>query len=132
MHDTPVRMLAKGVIRGIVPWRRARAFFAQRLRCRLCEETLAAHVVATDPTLTRCVYEHRLNGRRHVRIGKYSVQRLHCWLCEETLAAHVVATNATLVWCTTINVHRFPLCHMVKVEQKREDQDRNCEADQDS
>eukprot|EP00200_Dunaliella_tertiolecta_P012627 CAMPEP_0202373002 /NCGR_PEP_ID=MMETSP1127-20130417/4091_1 /ASSEMBLY_ACC=CAM_ASM_000462 /TAXON_ID=3047 /ORGANISM="Dunaliella tertiolecta, Strain CCMP1320" /LENGTH=2753 /DNA_ID=CAMNT_0048969731 /DNA_START=204 /DNA_END=8465 /DNA_ORIENTATION=+ len=53
MHDTPVRMLAKGVIRGIVPWRRARAFFAQRLRCRLCEETLAAHVVATDPTLTR-------------------------------------------------------------------------------
>lgn len=54
MHDTPVRMLSKGVIRGIVPWRRARAFFAQRLRCRLCEETLAAHVVATDPTLTRC------------------------------------------------------------------------------
>jgi hypothetical protein len=34
MHDTPARMLAVGVLRGIVPWRRARAFFVARLRRR--------------------------------------------------------------------------------------------------
>ena len=34
MHDTPARMLAVGVLRGIVPWRRARAFFVDRLRRR--------------------------------------------------------------------------------------------------
>ena len=34
MHDTPARMLAVGVLRGIVPWRRARTFFVARLRRR--------------------------------------------------------------------------------------------------
>jgi acetyl-CoA carboxylase / biotin carboxylase 1 len=34
MHDTPARMLAVGVLRGIVPWRQARAFFVLRLRRR--------------------------------------------------------------------------------------------------
>lgn len=53
MHDTPVRMLAKGVIEGVVPWAGARAFFARRLRRRLAEEALAAHAVAADPGLNR-------------------------------------------------------------------------------
>ena len=44
MHDTPVRMLAKGVIRSIVPMAKARRFFAARLRRRMTEETLAGHV----------------------------------------------------------------------------------------
>jgi acetyl-CoA carboxylase/biotin carboxylase 1 len=44
MHDTPVRMLAKGVIRSIVPLSRARRFFTARLRRRMTEETLAGHV----------------------------------------------------------------------------------------
>ncbi len=37
MHDTPVRMLAKGVLHGIVPWSRARPFLFQRLtrRCAM-------------------------------------------------------------------------------------------------
>lgn len=34
LHDTPTRMLAKGVLRGIVPWANARAFFHTRLRRR--------------------------------------------------------------------------------------------------
>ena len=34
MHDTPVRMLAKGVLHGIVPWSRARPFLATRLKRR--------------------------------------------------------------------------------------------------
>ena len=34
MHDTPVRMVAKGVLHGIVPWSEARPFLAARLRRR--------------------------------------------------------------------------------------------------
>lgn len=34
MHDSPVRMVAKGVLRGIVPWQQARPFLAARLRRR--------------------------------------------------------------------------------------------------
>lgn len=34
MHDSPVRMVAKGVLRGIVPWEQARPFLAARLRRR--------------------------------------------------------------------------------------------------
>ena len=34
MHDTPVRMVAKGVLHGIVPWACARGFLATRLRRR--------------------------------------------------------------------------------------------------
>lgn len=34
MHDTPVRMVAKGVLRGIVPWPQARPFMVARLRRR--------------------------------------------------------------------------------------------------
>ena len=34
MHDTPVRMVAKGVLRGIVPWPQARPFMIARLRRR--------------------------------------------------------------------------------------------------
>ena len=34
MHDTPVRMVAKGVLHGIVPWSEARPFLASRLRRR--------------------------------------------------------------------------------------------------
>jgi acetyl-CoA carboxylase/biotin carboxylase 1 len=44
MHDGPVRMLAKGVLRGIVPWAAARAFLAGRLRRRLAEEALVKHI----------------------------------------------------------------------------------------
>lgn len=34
MHDTPTRMVAKGVLHGIVPWSRARPFLALRLKRR--------------------------------------------------------------------------------------------------
>ena len=39
MHDTPARMVAKGVLRGVVPWARARPFFTWRLR-RRCVPTI--------------------------------------------------------------------------------------------
>jgi len=51
MHDTPVRMAAKGVLAGIVPWAGARAFLARRLRRRLAEDELAKHAAAADAGL---------------------------------------------------------------------------------
>jgi len=53
MHDTPVRMLAKKVIRGIVPWEDSRKFFALRLRRRLAEQALCRHVQSADESITR-------------------------------------------------------------------------------
>lgn len=52
MHDTPIRMLAKGVIKGIVPWEMSRAFFATRLKRRLMEDTLSSHVQSTDVAIS--------------------------------------------------------------------------------
>ena len=52
MHDTPVRMQAKGVIRSIVPWENARMFFALRLRRRLAEQSLCHHVQAADEKIS--------------------------------------------------------------------------------
>eukprot|EP00898_Chlorokybus_atmophyticus_P001157 jgi/Chlat1/2041/Chrsp164S00134 len=40
LHDTPYRMAAKGVLRGVVPWREARRFFIKRLRVRLGLQSL--------------------------------------------------------------------------------------------
>jgi len=45
LHDTPGRMLAKGVISSTVPWKRARSFFYWRLRRRLAEFALRKHVM---------------------------------------------------------------------------------------
>ena len=52
MHDTPVRMLAKNVIRGIIPWEDSRRFFALRLRRRLAEQALCRHVQSADELIT--------------------------------------------------------------------------------
>jgi len=41
LHDRPERMLAKGVIRDIVPWRRCRSYFYWRLKRRFEELRLA-------------------------------------------------------------------------------------------
>ena len=52
LHDTPVRMAAKGVIRGVVPWHKARTFFAQRLNRCLLQESLQGHICSADTFLT--------------------------------------------------------------------------------
>lgn len=46
LHDTPGRMLEKGVISGIVPWKSSRTFFANRLRRRLAEARVGKHKLA--------------------------------------------------------------------------------------
>ncbi|KAK9805253.1 hypothetical protein WJX72_008860 [[Myrmecia] bisecta] len=53
MHDTPVRMVAKGVLRGIVPWEAARPFLATRLQRRLSEAALVQEVRAADARVSK-------------------------------------------------------------------------------
>ncbi|KAL4525084.1 hypothetical protein Ndes2526A_g07171 [Nannochloris sp. 'desiccata'] len=53
MHDTPQRMMAKGVLRGVVPWMESRAFFSARLRRRMAEEALLRHIKAADSEVSR-------------------------------------------------------------------------------
>ncbi|KNC52811.1 acetyl-CoA carboxylase [Thecamonas trahens ATCC 50062] len=46
LHDTPGRMLAKGVVKSVVPWRNARRFFYWRMSRRVGLHGLARKLVA--------------------------------------------------------------------------------------
>jgi len=52
LHDRPGRMIAKGVIRDVVPWERAREYFYWRVRRRLAQDGLVAQLKAADGDLT--------------------------------------------------------------------------------
>ena len=59
MHDSPVRMVAKGVLRGIVPWAQARPFLAARLRRRSVRHSadLACYMkFMKEPQNKNCLY----------------------------------------------------------------------------
>jgi len=74
MHDTPVRMAAKGVLAGVVPWAGARAFLAARLKRRLAEDELAKHALAADPGLSRAAAgEHLRAWAEGGRVGAPAV-----------------------------------------------------------
>jgi len=51
LHDRPGRMKAKGVIRDIVPWDRAREYFFWRVRRRLMQDALVKELKAADGSL---------------------------------------------------------------------------------
>jgi len=51
LHDRPGRMKAKGVIRDIVPWERAREYFFWRVRRRLMQDALVSELKAADSSL---------------------------------------------------------------------------------
>lgn len=53
LHDTPVRMKAKGTIRDIISWSQSRRYFYWRLRLRLKEETIISRFMEADPSLNR-------------------------------------------------------------------------------
>lgn len=53
LHDTPVRMKAKGTIREIVTWAQSRRYFYWRLRLRLKEEEILSRFIAAEPALSR-------------------------------------------------------------------------------
>merc|ERR1719463_206654 len=52
LHDRPGRMKAKGVIRDIVPWERAREYFFWRVRRRLAQDALIKELKASDSELS--------------------------------------------------------------------------------
>lgn len=51
LHDTPGRMISKGVIRGVVEWKHARTKFYWRLRRRLVELKYTREIMDNDPTI---------------------------------------------------------------------------------
>jgi len=51
LHDTPERMLEKGVIQEIVPWRAARTILYWRLRRLLMEQSVIAKILTIRPSL---------------------------------------------------------------------------------
>ena len=51
LHDKPGRMKAKGVIRDIVPWARAREYFFWRVRRRLMQDALVSSLKEADSSL---------------------------------------------------------------------------------
>ncbi|XP_034934564.1 acetyl-CoA carboxylase isoform X3 [Chelonus insularis] len=51
LHDTPERMLEKGAINDIIPWRKARQSLYWRLRRRLLEEEVRNEILSTQPSL---------------------------------------------------------------------------------
>lgn len=63
MHDTPMRMQAKGVIRGIVPWDQSRSFFIARLKRRLAEDHILKDMTQSNPAVTRATLLARLKSQ---------------------------------------------------------------------
>ncbi|CAF2415917.1 unnamed protein product [Rotaria sp. Silwood2] len=51
LHDTPGRMLEKGVIREILDWRTSREFFYWRLKRRLEEDNAIKTILTANPSL---------------------------------------------------------------------------------
>lgn len=52
LHDTPERMLEKGCISEIVPWRSSRSYFYWRLRRMLLEEYFIKQILSAQDSLT--------------------------------------------------------------------------------
>ncbi|KAG2488653.1 hypothetical protein HYH03_012820 [Edaphochlamys debaryana] len=64
MHDTPIRMAAKGVLDAIVPFATSRSFFSTRLRRRLLEQQLLRHITTTDPSMPTARAQRMLQAWR--------------------------------------------------------------------
>lgn len=52
LHDTPERMLEKGVIQGIVPWAQSRPKLYWRLRRVIAEERVKKEIRKYQPSLS--------------------------------------------------------------------------------
>jgi hypothetical protein len=62
LHDTPGRMLAKGVINKILTWKTSRAFFYNRVRRRLEEESIKRQMLAVQSGLSNTELTQILQG----------------------------------------------------------------------
>lgn len=51
LHDRPGRLLAKGVVKKVIPWSKSRAFFGKRLAERMCEVQESTRTAALEAFL---------------------------------------------------------------------------------
>jgi acetyl-CoA carboxylase/biotin carboxylase 1 len=77
LHDTPGRMLAKGVIREVVEWKTSRSHFYWRLRRRLAEEGAISKIIeATSVNYDTAKQMLLKNATRKVEDDKLMLQWL--------------------------------------------------------
>jgi len=86
LHDTPKRMLEKGVIQDIVPWKHARTTLYWRLRRLLLEDSVTKEILKVRPTLS--------HGQCKVMMRR--------WFVEDGGAMDIWEDNRKIVsWLTT-------------------------------
>ncbi|CAF4983652.1 unnamed protein product, partial [Rotaria socialis] len=93
LHDTPGRMLEKGVIREILDWRSSRQFFYWRLKRRLGENKVVKTILSLDPSMgyqsaSKCV-EQWFNEDKRNDTAQWSQDKVVAeWLeqCQQTLS----------------------------------------------
>jgi len=76
MHDTPVRMKAKGCISAVIKWKDSRRFFAPRLRSRMYVEHVLSEIAKANPSTS---YEQRKFMVRRWFFEGRDQKQLHLW-----------------------------------------------------
>uniref|UniRef100_A0A0A9YFN2 Acetyl-CoA carboxylase n=3 Tax=Lygus hesperus TaxID=30085 RepID=A0A0A9YFN2_LYGHE len=66
LHDTPERMLEKGCLQEIIPWRKARSMLHWRLRRLLLQDTIKRNMIKMQPSLS--------DGQAQVMLRRWFVE----------------------------------------------------------
>ena len=77
LHDTPGRMVRKGVIRKVVKWSESRAYFYWRLRRRLAEFSLSREILSIEKDKATKLGNGSIKSRRD------AIQLIKNWYLEE-------------------------------------------------
>lgn len=103
LHDTPERMLEKGCINEIVPWRTSRSWLHWRLRRLLLEHQIVKKVIAAHDnpnvhqareTLCRWFVEDKGATEAHLWDNNKEIVD---WLLEQVRSNSVVAANINAI-----------------------------------
>lgn len=103
LHDTPERMLEKGCISEIIPWRTSRSWLHWRLRRLLLEHQIVRKIIATHDnpnidqakeTLCRWFVEDRGATEAHLWDNNKEVV---AWLLEQIQPESVVESNINAI-----------------------------------
>lgn len=103
LHDTPERMLEKGCINEIVPWRTSRSWFHWRLRRLLLEHSLVKKIIAAHDnpnvdqakeTLCRWFVEDKGATEAHLWDNN---KDMVSWMLEQKEPSSVVVANINAI-----------------------------------
>ncbi len=103
LHDTPGRMMAKGVIRGVVPWSGSRAYFYWRLRRRLAEASVA----------------HQLMNSSEGMLQDAAVSSLRSWYLSAMSGEGLAVSSAAVadaLWNDDLRVLRWLAVHRDSIQ----------------